>query len=273
MIRGSRRTGRRSTLRLPLYQVDNFTDRVLAGNAAAVVPLPAWLPAERMQAIAAENNLSETAFLVGGGGRFDIRWFTPTVEVGLCGHATLASGFVAMNFLERGRERAVFRCAKHGDLPVEREGDLYHLDFPAAPPAPVPPPAGIEEAIGVAPESTVAASQLLAVLRDEEAVRAVRPDLRWVERLPWHGLVVTAPGRECDFVSRYFVPQSGVPEDPVTGSTHCVLTPYWAARLGKTRLRARQVSARGGELLLEARGERVRIGGRAVLYLEGTIEV
>ena len=260
-------------MELPIFQVDAFTDRVLAGNPAAVVPLRDWLPAERMQAIAAENNLSETAFLVGGGGAYGIRWFTPAVEIDLCGHATVASAFLVATRLDPGRDRVVFRSTKHGDLPVEREGDLYHLDFPSRPPAPVPPPAGIEKAIGAAPEAVVGSNALLAVLPDEDAVRAVKPDLRWVEALPWHGLVVTAPGRDCDFVSRYFVPQSGVDEDPVTGATHCELVPYWAGRLGKERLRARQVSRRGGELFLERRGARVRIGGRAVLYLEGKISV
>jgi PhzF family phenazine biosynthesis protein len=260
-------------MRLPIYQVDAFTDRVLSGNPAAVVPLPEWLPAERMQAIAAENNLSETAFLVGGKGTWGIRWFTPEVEIDLCGHATIAAAFLAMERLEPGLRRVVFRSTKHGDLPVEREGDLYHLDFPSRPPSPVPPPEGIAAALGVVPEATTAASCLLAVLRDEEQVRALRPDIPWVARLPWHGLVATAPGRERDFVSRYFVPQSGIAEDPVTGSTHCTLVPYWAKRLGKTRLRARQVSRRGGDLECELRGERVRMGGGAVLYLEGTIEI
>jgi PhzF family phenazine biosynthesis protein len=260
-------------MELPIFQVDAFTDRVLAGNPAAIVPLREWLPAEHMQAIALENNLSETAFLVGGDGAYGIRWFTPEVEIELCGHATLAAAFLVSTVLEPGRARVVFRCAAHGDLPVERERDLYHMDFPAQPPRPVPPPAGIEAALGIAPESTVAARQLLAVLRDEDAVRAVRPDLAWVGRLPWHGLVATAPGRDRDFVSRYFVPQSGIAEDPVTGSTHCALVPYWADRLGKERLTARQVSKRGGELFLERRGGRVRMGGRAVLYLEGRIRV
>ena len=260
-------------MELPIFQVDAFADRVLAGNPAAVVPLRDWLPAERMQAIAAENNLSETAFLVGGRGAYGIRWFTPAVEIDLCGHATIAAAFVVATALDPGRDRVVFRSTKHGDLPVEREGEIFHLDFPSRPPAPVPPPPGIERAIGAVPEAVVASNALLAVLRDEDAVRAVKPDLRWVEALSWHGLVVTAPGRDCDFVSRYFVPQSGVNEDPVTGATHCELVPYWADRLGKERLRARQVSRRGGELFLERRGPRVRIGGRAVLYLEGKIRV
>jgi len=260
-------------MELPIFQVDAFADRVLTGNPAAVVPLRDWLPAERMQAIAAENNLSETAFLVGGGAEWAIRWFTPAVEVDLCGHATLAAAFVIATILEPGLPRVVFRCGAHGALPVEREGDLFHLDFPAQPPAPVPPPTGIEAALGVAPEATVASKPLLAVLRDEEAVRALRPDLGWVGALPWHGLVATAPGRDRDFVSRYFVPQSGIAEDPVTGATHCALVPYWADRLGRERLTARQVSRRGGDLVLERRGPRVRIGGRAALYLDGRIRV
>jgi PhzF family phenazine biosynthesis protein len=260
-------------MELPLYQVDAFADRVLSGNPAAVVPLREWLPEERMQAVASENNLSETAFLVGGEGAYGIRWFTPRVEVDLCGHATLAAAFVVATILEPGRSRVVFRSAAHGDLPVDREGDLLHLDFPARPLVPAPAPEGLERALGARPEAVLAGASLVAVLRDEEAVRALAPDLRWVEALPWHGLVATAPGRDRDFVSRYFVPQSGVPEDPVTGATHCLLVPYWAERLGRERLRARQVSRRGGELVLERRGDRVRIGGRAVLYLEGRIRI
>jgi PhzF family phenazine biosynthesis protein len=225
-----------------------------------------------MQAIAAENNLSETAFLRGGRGRYAIRWFTPTTEVDLCGHATLASGFVVTEKLEPGRRRVVFRCAKYGDLPVEREGDLLWLDFPCQPPRPARAPAGLARALGAKPVEVLAASQLLVVLRDERTVRGLRPDLGWIGRLPRHGLVVTAPGDDCDFVSRYFVPQSGVPEDPVTGSTHCVLVPFWADRLGRERLRARQVSRRGGVLHCERRGKRVRIGGPAAMYLEGTIQ-
>lgn len=258
-------------MELPIFQVDAFTDRVLAGNPAAVVPLPAWIPDSLMQAVAAENNLSETAFLVGGGGTWEIRWFTPTVEVDLCGHATLAAGFVAMERLEPGTGRAVFRSRVHGDLAVERAGGLLHLDLPSRPPGPVDPPPGLEGALGVAPAAVVAAAPLLCVLGDESEVRALRPDLAWVAALPFHGLVATAPGHSVDFVSRYFVPQSGIPEDPVTGATHCALVPYWAGRLGRTVLRARQVSARGGDLACELRGDRVRLGGGAVLYLEGRI--
>jgi PhzF family phenazine biosynthesis protein len=258
---------------LPIFQVDAFADRVFAGNPAAVVPLREWLPAERMQGIALENNLSETAFLVGGDGAYGIRWFTPTVEVDLCGHATLAAAFVACTVLEPGRARVVFRSARHGDLPVDREGDLWRLEFPSHPPRPVPAPPGLAEALGASPAATLAATQLVAVFGDEEQVRGLRPDIPRVDRLPFHGVVATAPGRDCDFVSRYFVPQSGVPEDPVTGATHCVLAPYWGGRLGKDRLRARQVSRRGGELLCDLRRDRVGIAGRAVLYLEGRIRV
>ncbi len=258
---------------LPIYQVDAFTDRLFAGNPAAVVPLGEPLPAAVMQAIALENNLSETAFLLGGGGAWDIRWFTPALEVDLCGHATIAAAFVVMHRLEPGLGRVVFRSRRHGDLPVEREGSLYHLEFPSLPPDPLDPPAGLAAALaGAEPLEVHAAGPLVVLLRDEEAVRAAAPDLAAVASLPFHGLVLTAPGRACDFVSRYFVPQAGIPEDPATGSSHCVLAPFWAARLGKPLLRARQVSRRGGEILCEVRGDRVRLGGGAVLYLEGRID-
>lgn len=260
-------------MRLPLYQVDAFADRVFAGNPAAVVPLPDWIPAERMQAIALENNLSETAFIVGRGGDYAIRWFTPTTEVPLCGHATLASAFVVSTILEPGRAFITFRCDAHGELPVLRLKDVYQLDFPSQPPRRAKAPRGLASALGTKPEEVFAASQLLVVLRDTWEVQELEPDLEWIRQLSHHGLVVTARGADCDFVSRYFVPQSGVPEDPVTGSTHCVLTPFWAARLGRIRLRARQVSKRGGILECELRGDRVLIGGRAVLYLEGTIAI
>ncbi len=260
-------------MRIPIHQLDAFAEGPFTGNPAAVCPLGEWLPDAFLQSIAAENNLSETAFLVGGDGVYDLRWFTPAVEVDLCGHATLASGAVVMNDLEPGRTAVRFRTRMAGDLGVERRGDLYALDFPAQPPRPIPAPPGLAAALGAVPLEVHAASQVVALLGDEEAVLALRPDMERVRALPFHGLVATAPGRTCDFVSRYFVPGSGIPEDPVTGSTHCVLVPFWAARLGKNVLRARQVSARGGALACELRGERVSMAGRVEPYLKGFIEV
>jgi PhzF family phenazine biosynthesis protein len=258
-------------MKLPLYQVDAFTSRVFAGNPAAVVPLEDWLDDGTLQAIAAENNLSETAYIVGGRGRYQIRWMTPTNEVDLCGHATLASAWVVLNVLEPGKDVVTFD-SKSGPLVVTREGDLLALDFPSRPPTPATAalPA-LAEALGRAPREAWAARDYMAVFESAEEVKALRPDMARVAALDHFALIVTAPGHGVDFVSRFFAPEEGVPEDPVTGSAHCTLVPYWARRLGKTRLTARQVSSRGGELECEDRGERVRIAGRAVRFLEGTV--
>jgi PhzF family phenazine biosynthesis protein len=257
---------------LPIYQVDAFASEVFAGNPAAVCPLEAWLPDEVMQAIAMENNLSETAFILKNGVNYDLRWFTPAVEVDLCGHATLGSAYVVASHLEPGRDRVVFH-SKSGPLAVTRVGDLFTLDFPSRPPERLDDHTAVEAALGTAPEELWRAGMNMAVLADETAVLAARPDVARVAVLPGDGLIVTAPGHSCDFVSRYFAPHAGIPEDPVTGSAHCVLTPYWAGRLDRARLSARQVSARGGELVVEDRGERVLISGRVAPYLEGRITI
>jgi len=262
-------------MRLPIFQVDAFAPRLFAGNPAAVCPLERWLPDATMQSIAAENNLSETAFFVprpGGSDDFDLRWFTPAVEVELCGHATLASGHVVLHHLSPGRERVRF-WTRSGPLEVERAGELLALDLPADPPRTVASDERLARALGIAPVETLAARYALAVLASEEDVRTLRPDFAALERTPWKAVIVTAKGREADFVSRFFAPGYGILEDPVTGSAHCALVPYWSKRLGKPRLRALQVSTRGGELDCELRGERVRVAGRALTYLEGTIAV
>lgn len=260
-------------MKLPLYQVDAFTSRVFAGNPAAVVPLEGWLDDGTLQSIAAENNLSETAYIVGGRGRYQIRWMTPTTEVDLCGHATLASAWVVLNVLEPGKSVVTFD-SKSGPLVVTQEGDLLALDFPSRPPEPATAalPA-LTEALGRAPREAWAARDYMAVFDSAEEVKALRPDMSRVAALDHFALIVTAPGRDVDFVSRFFAPQEGVPEDPVTGSAHCTLVPYWARRLGKALLTARQISSRGGELECQDRGERVRIAGRAVKFLEGMMEV
>jgi PhzF family phenazine biosynthesis protein len=260
-------------MKLRLYQVDAFASRAFTGNPAAVVPLDRWLPDATMQAIAAENNLSETAFFVGEKGYFQIRWMTPTEEVDLCGHATLASAWVVLNVLEPARSVVTFD-SKSGPLVVTREGDLLALDFPSRPPEPATAalPA-LAEAIGRTPREAWAARDYMAVFDSADEVRALRPDMARVAALDRFALIVTAPGDGVDFVSRFFAPAEGVPEDPVTGSAHCTLVPYWARRLGKVRLTARQVSARGGELECEDRGPRVRIAGRAVKFLEGMLEL
>lgn len=259
-------------MKIPIYQVDAFASRVFGGNPAAVCPLESWLDDATLQAIAAENNLSETAFFVGRDGKYDIRWMSPVAEVDLCGHATLASGWVVFNRLETGRREVEFG-SRSGPLKVAREGDLLALDFPARPPEPVGDARAVGEALGRPPRQLLAARDYLALYDTEEEVRALRPDMARVAALDRHAVIASAPGQSCDFVSRFFAPAWGVAEDPATGSSHCTLVPYWAARLGKDRLFARQVSARGGELFCERRGARVSIAGRAALFLEGRIEI
>ncbi len=259
-------------MKLPIYQVDAFTGSVFAGNPAAVCPLAEWPEDSLLQSIAAENNLSETAFLVGGDGRYHIRWFTPKSEVDLCGHATLASAFVIFEKLEAGRRSVAFE-SRSGPLAVDRDGELLALDFPSRLPVECAAPAELAGALGMPPLRVLGSRDYMAVYESEDDVRSLRPDMERLKRLDRMGVIATAPGRDADFVSRFFAPGVGVPEDPATGSTHCTLVPYWAKRLGKTRLRAFQVSERGGELFCEQRGDRVSIAGRAVLYLEGTIQV
>lgn len=260
-------------MRLRLFQVDAFTDRVFGGNPAAVCPLSSWLDDSVLAAIAAENNLSETAFFVEMGDAFELRWFTPQAEVELCGHATLASACIIAR-LQPDRTTLRFHTRQAGVLTVERDDQGFVLDFPSRPPVPVAVPAGLPEALGgVEVEQMLRAHKNLAVLADEAAVRRVAPDFAFLRAMEGDGLIVSAPGREVDFVSRYFAPHLGIDEDPVTGSAHCTLTPYWSARLGKPRLHARQVSYRGGDVGCELAGDRVRLSGRAVLYLEGEIEI
>ena len=259
----------------PLYQVDAFAEGVFSGNPAAVVPLDAWLPDATLAAIAAENNLSETAFFVPlppatGGDGYHLRWFTPTFEIDLCGHATLAAAHVLFEELGYSGPRLRFESLS-GPLFVEREGDLLALDFPSWPPEPVEISEAMTRAFGVRPLEAFAGRDLLCVFESEDAVRGLTPDHAAFQALPYVCNIATAPGRRHDFVSRVFCPEVGIPEDPVTGSAHSLLTPFWAARLGKARLDAFQASARGGRLFCELRGDRVRMAGRAALYLRGTI--
>ena len=258
---------------LPIYQIDAFAEEVFQGNPAAVCPLREWLTDERMQAIAAENNLSETAFFVPGAepGDYNLRWFTPAAEVELCGHATLASAYLILSRLAPERDAVRFSTLS-GILEVRRDGDRLAMDFPARPPGAYDPPPGLFEALGAEPEAMLASQRdAMAVYGDEATVRGLAPDIRALAAINREGVIVTAPGHDCDFVSRYFAPALGIDEDPATGSTHSTLTPYWAERLGKSELHACQVSARGGDFYCRAMGERVRIAGRARLYLEGTI--
>lgn len=257
---------------LKLFQIDAFASMVFRGNPAAVCPLERWLEDDLMQAIAAENNLAETAFFVSRNDSYALRWFTPRYEVDLCGHATLASAFVIFTVLDPSRDSVRFET-RSGPLWVRRNGDLLEMDFPLAHSVSCDePPADLLRGLGRSPRAVLVTNDnYIAVYDTEDDVRALRPDLVPLEDLHPRGVVVTAPGTDVDFVSRYFAPSYGIPEDPATGSTHCALVPYWADRLHKGRLHARQVSQRGGEVLCEVRGDRVALSGQAVLYLEGDI--
>jgi PhzF family phenazine biosynthesis protein len=262
-------------MQIPIYQIDAFAEGPFTGNPAAVCPLETWLPDPVMQAIAAENNLSETAFFVPDGDAWSLRWFTPATEVDLCGHATLASAYVIFRFVAPGRGRAVFHTQKAGELVVEQSGELLALDFPALPATVCEPPPSLATALGAEPQCVLAAParDYLAIYQTAAQVTALAPDFAALRRLE-RAVIVTAPGDGgTDFVSRFFAPRFGIDEDPVTGSAHCTLVPYWAGRLGKKRLAARQLSRRGGSLVCEDRGERVTIAGRATLYLTGTLHL
>lgn len=263
-------------MKIPIFQIDAFTGLLFGGNPAAVCPLDQWINERLMQSIAAENNLAETAFIVPAGVGYDIRWFTPETEVDLCGHATLASAYVVFNVLEPGRKVVTF-ASKSGPLSVTHDDDLLSLDLPSRPAAAVERPDGIARILGAEPVEFLKAAEYLAVFETSECVRSMKPDFEAIKSLASragnHGVIVTAPDGEVDFVSRFFAPAAGIPEDPVTGAAHCTLVPYWSRRLGKTALHALQVSPRGGELFCEDSGDRVVIAGRAVKYLDGTIEV
>ncbi|MEJ0090418.1 MAG: PhzF family phenazine biosynthesis protein [Limisphaerales bacterium] len=257
-------------MKISCYQVDAFTGTVFRGNPAAVCPLDAWLPDATLQNIAAENNLSETAFVVPRGGEFDLRWFTPTMEMDLCGHATLAAAFVL--FAEEiFPGNAIHFHSRSGVLMVTRIREMFTLDFPSRPAIRCSEPEELLRGLGAKPAFVLKSRDFLAVFDTEAEVHALRPDFAVLKNLECLGIIATAPGEDCDFVSRFFAPAAGVDEDPVTGSAHCTLIPYWAARLGKNKLAARQISRRGGELFCELTGDRVRIGGKAVLYLRGEI--
>ena len=262
-------------MRARIFQIDAFTSRRFSGNPAAVIPMARFPADEVMQAIAAENNLAETAFLVPEGSDYRLRWFTPVTEVPLCGHATLASAAVVMERLEPGRETVVFH-SRSGPLTVTRaDAAVYVLDFPSRPSQQVMTPPGLAEALGSVPvEVFVNTFNYMAVLETARIVRQLAPDLAAIKRMDRGGLIVTAPGdASYDFVSRYFAPAKGIPEDPVTGAAHCMLAPYWAKRLNKTELRAYQASSRGGELVCRISGDRVELRGCCVFYLEGEVEI
>ena len=258
---------------IPLYQVDAFTLGPFSGNPAAVCSLDAWLDDDTLQSIAAENNLSETAFIVAREEGYDLRWFTPLVEVDLCGHATLAAGYVVLNYLQPVLESVSFETMS-GRLVVTRAGERLSMDFPARVPTPSPHSEALSDALGEAPSEVYLSRDVLAVYDDEASVRRLLPDQAKLAALEEGlGVIVTAKGDTVDFVSRFFVPKGGIAEDPVTGSAHCTLVPFWAERLGRTQLVARQVSQRGGELHCELRGDRVIMSGECVLFLTGSIHI
>lgn len=257
-------------MNLNIFQVDAFTSKSFGGNPAAIVPLDVWLPDETMQNIALENNLSETAFFVREGDGYGLRWFTPTYEIDLCGHATLASAYVIFELL--GSDEKVLRFqTKNGELTVEKEGDRLVLDFPARPAAAAEAPAGLIGAIRPEPIEVYKSRDYMLVFNSEDEIRSIAPDFSALAKIDAHAVIVTAKGTDCDFVSRFFAPAAGINEDPVTGSAHCNLIPYWAEKLGKNIMFAKQVSKRGGELFCELAGDRVRIGGNAVMYLKGEL--
>ena len=259
-------------MKLPYYEVAAFTTNPFGGNPAGVCPLAAWLPDAVLQNIAANNNLAETAFTVRRDDDFELRWFTPTVEVDLCGHATLAAAFVLFNELSVRSDQIRFH-SRSGVLTVSRERDLLTLNFPSRPATRCITPEALISGVGATPAEVFKTRDYLAVFASEAEVRVLKPDFASLKSLDCLGIIVTAPGDDCDFVSRFFAPGAGINEDHVTGSAHCTLIPFWATRLGKNKFFARQISSRGGELFCEQVAERVRIGGRAVMYLRGEITV
>ncbi len=257
---------------LTCYVVDAFTNQPFHGNPAAVIPLDVWLPDDLLQSMAAEHNLAETVYFVQTPDGYDIRWFTPKTEVDLCGHATLASGFVIEQFIEPLATAITFH-SKSGPLGVEIRDGIYTLDFPSRPPTPCSPDEHLLAGLNLPAKEILAARDYFAIYDTADEVRRLEPDMLALSRIHRFAVIVTAPGDEpgIDFVSRFFAPAQGVPEDPVTGSAHSTLIPYWAKRLGKSDLRARQISDRGGYLVCAMAGDRVKIGGQAVLYSKNEI--
>lgn len=261
-------------MKIPFFQVDAFSSNVFGGNPAAICILAAGFDNEIMQKIAAENNLSETAFLVPKSpGNYELKWFTPTVEIDLCGHATLASAFVLFKYYDSNKNFLTFQTAS-GELSVEKSDNLLSMNFPARPPVEVNPPEILIQALGVKPSFVLESRDLLAVFEDEKTIQNMTPDFDTIKKIKSHfAVIVSAPGEHSDFVSRFFAPNAGVNEDPVTGSAHCTLIPYWAKRLSKNKLHAFQLSKRKGEIFCELLGDRVRIAGHSTLFAKGEIYI
>jgi PhzF family phenazine biosynthesis protein len=259
-------------MKLPIYQIDAFANKAFEGNPAAICPLQSWLPDEVMQSIAAENNLSETAFFVPAEHGYHIRWFTPLAEVDLCGHATLASAYVIFSVLA-SEENTINFESKSGVLKVEQKNDLLVMDFPSQPPASCPTPEEIQHAFKSRPVDCLKSEDYIVVFENEDEVAFAQPDFNALSKLDLRGVAITAKSSRYDFVSRFFAPKYGINEDPVTGSAFTQLAPYWSSKLGLKKLHAKQVSSRGGEVYCEMLGNRVTIAGNAVQYLVGEIEV
>ncbi len=259
-------------MKLKMYQVDAFANLAFEGNPAAVIPLEQWLDEGLMQQIAEENNLSETVYFVPIEGGYHIRWFTPKREVKLCGHATLASAFVLFKHLGEQKDEVCFESLS-GPLYVKRQGDALSMDFPAQKPEPCECPEALEKGLGVKLEACLACEDYVAVLENENALANLELNFSALAELDLRGVIATAPSEHYDFVSRFFAPKYGIMEDPVTGSAHTQLTPYWAERFGKNSLSAKQISARGGEVGCELKGDRVVLSGKSVLYMTAEIDV
>jgi len=258
---------------IPYFHIDAFTSKVHHGNPAGVCLLDYWLEKNEMQKIAAENNLSETAFLVKVDSHYEIRWFTPTSEINLCGHATLASGFVIFNFLNLKAEKIEFISPISGTLSVEKESELLLLNFPSIPPKPCETPSNINKAFGKMPVEVLAADDYLLLFESEKELLSLNLNFEEIKKFNLRGVIVTSRGTDCDFVSRFFCPKFGINEDPVTGSAHCTLIPYWKEKLKKNHFFAKQISERSGELFCKDNKSRVTIGGNAVCYMQGKVTI
>ena len=260
-------------MNIPIYQVDAFTDHVFGGNPAAICPLKEWLDTDLMQKIAMENNLSETAFFVPKDDYFEIRWFTPRVEINLAGHPTLATAWVIFNELNYIKDKIRFVSPLSGELIIERKNDTIIMDFPANKGIPIPIPENLTKGLGEMPQEVLKSRDLLVIYKNQKEIESIKPDFGILEKIETFGIIISAPGDNCDFVSRFFAPRAGINEDPVTGSAHTTLIPYWAEKLNKTKLSAIQLSERIGKLNCEYHGNRVKIAGTAKLFMKGEISI
>ncbi len=260
-------------MEIPYFHIDAFATKAGHGNPAGVCVLDCWIDDEIMQTIASENNLSETAFLVKNGSIYEIRWFTPTSEINLCGHATLASGFVLFNYISPELSKISLKSHLSGELSVTKNNELYILNFPAIPATSCETPSDLIKAFGIMPKETLKANDYLVVFENENQISSINPNFELLNQIDCRGVIITAKGTKSDFVSRFFCPKYGINEDPVTGSSHCTLVPYWQEKFNKHKLHAVQLSPRGGDLFCETHDNRVNIGGHALCYMQGKISI